>query len=112
MASKDQFNSQQITTLAQPLIWFASGVGFAVGSSCFSYVANFAIAATWQRRDVTLEYPYFKAGKGITRASLTGLLFRVLTVCAAVVALCCFGQGVWNAKKAFEQISVQAAAQR
>jgi hypothetical protein len=111
MASKDHFNLQQITTLARPLIWFASGVGLGVASSCFSWFANFAIASTWRAMDVTLTYPYIKPhmGKGLI-SYLNVITFRTLTICAALGALYCFGQGVWTAKNVFEQISVQAAA--
>ncbi|MGY4501991.1 hypothetical protein ACVWYH_005948 [Bradyrhizobium sp. GM24.11] len=45
MASKDQYTSQQLTMLARPLIWFASGVGLAVAGACFSYLTNSSIAS-------------------------------------------------------------------
>jgi hypothetical protein len=103
LASKDQHTSQQIATLARPLVWFASGVGLAVVAACFSYFTNISIARLSRSRLRTWEHPYLEDGNRSRRWGIIVEVLRMVAIAMAALSLATFFCGVWTAKRSFEQ---------
>jgi hypothetical protein len=104
LASKDQYTSEQLRVLANPLIYFASGVGLAGLASIMAYLSNRAIAAVSLSRLRIWEHPFVTPGPKTKRWTVTQGALVILTALIALASLASFGCGTWTAKHAFEQL--------
>lgn len=95
--------------LADTLVWFASGVGFAVAGVALTYFTNFFLAGISGSMERRWEHPYLVDGPHTKLYRCLRTIFHIAAVVVGLLSLVTFVWGVLDVRDALHLVNGAAA---